>query len=32
MNKKQWYGLGIWFFVVGGIMCYVTMPELGASS
>ena len=32
MNKKQWYGLGIWFFVVGGIMCYVAMPELGASS
>jgi len=32
MNKKQWYGLGIWFFVVGSMMCMVTMAEIGAPS
>jgi len=30
MNKKQWYGVGIWFFVIGCIMVFVTIPELGA--
>ena len=30
MNKKQWYALGIWFAVIGGIMYIGTMSDPGA--
>ena len=30
MNEKQWYAIGIWFTVIGGIMYIGTMSDLGA--